>query len=269
MLWTSFVTATQDAIIGRASNALNDVADPFVWDEGSAVNIQLLDTNDVLSSDTEANVLDGANMGVLGDEIVQWQYATLESNGSYTLSRLLRGRKGSDYATGDHAAGDVFVMLNLDKMVFVTMDVEDKDQRVQFRATSVGMPVSSFTLTEKNVRLRNLQPLSVQHVSGSRDGSGNLTVGWIRRTRFGGEWQDGGDVPLGESSEEYEVDVYDGSVIVRTTTGLTSSTWTYTAAMQNTDFGSLQSSVTVKIYQISTALFGTSIGRGFEAEATV
>ena len=44
-------------------------------------------------------------------------------------------------------------------------------------------------------------------IAGARNAGGDLTITWVRRTRFGGVWADGVDVPLNEESERYEVDV--------------------------------------------------------------
>ena len=264
MTWTTFATTTKDATIGRATEALRDAPDPFVWDELGSVNVQLLDENDSLDSDTEENVLSGTNMAMLGDEIIQWQDAALEEDGTYTLSRLIRGRYGSEWACGSHALGEDFVSLDFDELLFVPLDIDYLDQRAQFKTTSIGMPVSEFLIREFDIRFRNLRPWSPQHVSGARDGSGNLTITWIRRTRSGGAWRDRGDVSLGEISELYALDIYDGSTLVRTVSGLTAPSYEYTAADQTTDFGSAQSAVDVDVYQISNV-----VGRGFGTLATV
>ena len=264
MLWTELATTTKDATIGRGGTALGNAPDPFVWDEGNTVNITLIDPSDTLSSVTEDEVLEGNNLGMLGDEVIQWQSATLEADGSYTLSRLLRGRGGTEWACGLHGVGEDFVVLDFNKLTFVAMDADDKNRYVQFKTTSVEMPVSAFVITTAPIYLRNLKPLSPQHAVGVRDGSGDVAITWIRRTRIGGEWQDHEDVILGEISEQYELDIYDGSTLVRTVTGLITPVFNYTAAMQVTDFGSTQAAVDVDIYQISN-----SIGRGFGTLAIV
>ena len=264
MLYYEVATITKDAIIGRGAVALGNAPDPFVWDEGNSVNITLIDPTDTLSSATEDEVLGGVNIGMLGDEVIQWQIATLEADGSYTLSKLLRGRFGSEWARGSHSTGEDFVVLNFNDLTFVPMDIDDKNRYVQFKTTSVEMPINSFVVVAAPIYLRNLKPFSVQHISGTRNGAGDLTIGWKRRTRVGGEWLDGQDVILGEISELYEVDIYDGSTLVRTITGLITPSYTYSAADQTTDFGSVQSAVDVDIYQISN-----SIGRGFGSLATI
>ena len=101
------------------------------------------------------------------------------------------------------------------------------------------------------------------HVKGVRDASGNLTISWVRRSRVDSEWRDGVGIPLGEESEAYDVDILDGGNVVRTIE-VTSATASYSSADQTTDFGSAQSSIDVKVYQLSAV-----VGRGYPAEATV
>jgi hypothetical protein len=62
----------------------------------------------------------------------------------------------------------------------------------------------------------------------------------------------------------YDVEIMNGANVVRTLTGITSPIASYTSAQQISDFGSNQSSVSVKIYQLSGI-----IGRGYSAVANV
>ncbi len=71
-------------------------------------------------------------------------------------------------------------------------------------------------------------------------------------------------MPLGEASEAYEVDIYNGGAVVRTLSAATPSA-TYSAASQTTDFGGpAPSPVSVAVYQVSP-----TYGRGAPAPATV
>jgi hypothetical protein len=108
-----------------------------------------------------------------------------------------------------------------------------------------------------------LMPWSPAQLAGTRNGAGDLSIAWARRTRFGGAWADGADVPLNEESERYEVDILDGADVVRTLMS-TSPAASYTAAQQTADFGSAQPSIAVKVYQISA-----TVGRGRPAAATL
>lgn len=79
--------------------------------------------------------------------------------------------------------------------------------------------------------------------------TGDLTLSWIRRARLNHGMRDGGDVPLGESSEAYEVDVLKGDTVVNTLS-TSSQSVVYSAADQTTDFGSTQELVGFNVYQM-------------------
>src|SRR5690606_27046027 len=73
------------------------------------------------------------------------------------------------------------------------------------------------------------------------------------------------DVPLGEETEAYEVEILDGpgGDAVRTVTGLGAPAWLYTATDQTTDFGgaiAYPDTLTVRVFQLS-ATFGRGTGR--------
>jgi hypothetical protein len=106
-------------------------------------------------------------------------------------------------------------------------------------------------------------PLSPVHVAGSRDDAGNLTVSWIRRTRIPSGWSDGADVPLGEASERYEIDIRNAAnTATLRTISTTSPAATYTAAEQVADFGAPQSTIRVRVQHISD-----TVGHGIAREA--
>ena len=82
---------------------------------------------------------------------------------------------------------------------------------------------------------------------------------WIRRPRLcprlAGPIPVG--APLGENAEAYRVTVYGSSFTeaeVKRTVVVSNPSWTYTAAMQVADFGSVQSTVRVRVAQISSAV---------------
>lgn len=91
----------------------------------------------------------------------------------------------------------------------------------------------------------------------------DLIMYWSRRSRLEKNFSNG-NVPLGEESEEYEIDVFDDNTyttLVRTLTA-TDSQVEYTAAQQITDFGGAQSQVYAKVYQMSAV-----VGRGYPLTA--
>ncbi len=72
------------------------------WDDGNVVGVTV--SRGTLSSATEAAVLSGANMAAIqgpnGWELIQFTTATLVSGLTYNLTRLLRGRYGTQENMG-------------------------------------------------------------------------------------------------------------------------------------------------------------------------
>ena len=108
-------------------------------------------------------------------------------------------------------------------------------------------------------------------------GSGDITLTWARRTRLGGNLQDGtGSVPLNETEERYEVYILDAPFngdlstpvlpdnIVRSYE-VTVPTATYSASDQTADsFDRNVDTLHVVVYQLSGA-----VGRGFPGARSI
>jgi hypothetical protein len=132
-----------------------------------------------------------------------------------------------------------------------------------YKAVSLWQEESAVAAISFANTARGLVPLSPVHLAGSRDGAGNLTITWIRRTRIPSAWADGTDVPLGEAAERYEIDIRDAAnTATLRTIAITSPTATYTAAEQTADFGAPQAAVRIRVQQISD-----TVGRGAAREA--
>ncbi|MCK4609477.1 MAG: phage tail protein, partial [Gammaproteobacteria bacterium] len=260
--WGSLLTLTSATIMGATTDALADSITTII-DNSSTVNVRL--SNGTLSSSTEANILNGVNACLIGNEILNFITATLEADGTYTLSGLLRGRKGTEWAAPAHAAGDRFVFLDEATMSTIIQDSSEIGVARDYKGVTTGgnlQTTSSESFTNNAVRLK---PLSPVHMAGSRDGSDNLTITWIRRTRISGAWRDYVDVPFGEESASYEVDIVSGSPeVVARTIPVTSATASYTAAEQTTDGFTPGDPVNVNIYQLSA-----TVGRGYVGKATI
>ena len=131
----------------------------------------------------------------------------------------------------------------------------------KFKPVTIGSTLGATTAQDSTYSAKALKPYSPAHVVGSR-AANDLTIVWKRRTRINGDWRDAVDVPLSEESERYEVDITSGVTVMRTLINLTSPTALYTAAQQIVDFGAVQSSISVKVFQLSTA-----VGRGYPSAA--
>lgn len=266
--WT-FHNSASEVSHGAVSIALPATSAPWVWDRTNTINVVM--AFGTLTSVTEAQVLDGANAVLLGKEIIQFANATLEADGSYTLDTLLRARRGTDlYArTGGvvHSTNERFVVLTAATINAVAHSVDNLNRTQHYRAVTVASPGTSVkTVTPVG---QSKYPYAPYLVTAVRDGSGDVTLNWSRRTRIGGavDWGLGvGEPPLGEDTETYQIAIIDdnGSEISFETV-VDVTTLVYTAAQSDIDFGTgldpLTGTASFIVYQISA-----TVGRGFPSE---
>ncbi|MEI4235238.1 GTA baseplate fiber-binding domain-containing protein, partial [Roseovarius sp. D22-M7] len=227
---------------------------------------------DRLESVTQDAMLGGANAALVlkadgAPEIIQFRDVTLNADGSYTLSGLLRGRRGTDVFVDGHATGEVFVLLDPDDVETLAIALGDLGLPRAWRAVGFGALFEEAETVTQSHAGRDLMPYAPVGVTATRSGMpDDITLSWIRRTRIGGEWKDGtGTVPLGEAHEAYEVDILDGpgGAVLRTLAA-TSPCAVYANADILADFGAVPASLSVKVYQLSTVA-----GRGFPRTVTL
>lgn len=252
----AFSSVSSKATWGYATTALA-TANPNLWDRGNTVRVNVL--YGTLTSTTEA-AIDAdptLNFAYLGGEFFNFVTATLVSAGVYDLTGLKRGRRGTEWAVDDHAIGDEFVLIaGLSPVEVGTDDIGDA---LSFKVQSVGRNIDSappINMTFSGATLKPYAPASVKWYYDGTDLQGTIT----RRTRVGGNWN-GSTIPLSETSEEYEIDVYNGSTLKRTITATTTA-FTYTAAMAAADGITLPTPPTINAYQMSA-----TVGRGFALAA--
>lgn len=250
-------------IVGEvgAASAVGVLATPLAagcddrWDRVSATSIQLGDM--WLESRSEAAVLAGANLAVIGDEIVQFADATALGGGRFRLANLLRARRGSTVAA--HGAGTRFVLLDPARLLAVDPPAELLGRAIRVRSTGPGDAATPpVVLTLGGAALRPLAPV---FLSGRTDGD-DIVFTWRRRSRSGFAWLDGADAPLGEVSEGYRVTLTGGGVVLRTAdTG--APVWRYAAAARAADGLTAETPVTLSVVQL-----GELTGPGVPAAAT-
>ena len=206
-----------NATFGYATTTLAAPREPWELDTVNTVTVRPV--NGAPAGVSMLDMLNGANALIFGNgEIVQALDVADNMDGTYTFSNLLRGRRGTEWACGTHGANELFVMPSTGaQRVQDPLSVLGPDALLQRRHRGPG----SSTVTSQSFAISgaDLKPYAPAGIGGTVDGSGNITITWIRRTRIGGEadWADGvADVPLSEDSEAYSVDMLNGSAVVRT-----------------------------------------------------
>lgn len=258
---------------GATAEALPDPPfnNPYATDTVNTLTVFMNTGGEDLESVTTLQMLNGANGAALiknnGEiEIIQYQDVVENANGSFTLSTLLRGRRGTDAMTNDHTAGEIFVLLIPADAEVIPLGLSERNSVRYYRGVGSGQLLEQATRQALTSNHRALMPYAPVQVAAAVDAT-DIDITWVRRTRIGGALMDyDGDIPLYEDSEEYEIDILDGpdGSIVRTVTGLTSAEYTYSNANIVSDFGSLPTELSLRVYQVSA-----QVGRGFTREVTV
>jgi hypothetical protein len=258
-------TFSREATIGTLTTTLGNFTGGNTVDETNRFTVSL--THGELSSTTYEGLLAGTLSAVVGREILSFRTATLNGDGTYTVSGLLRGRRGSEYAIATHTAGERFVLISPAAFRRIPADTASIGSNRLYKAVTAGTTVESAAAVSFTNEAAGLKPYACVRLGGGRSAAGDIELAWTRRSRISGEWRDGVDVPISEQAEAYEVDIWSSATrttLTRTLAGLGSPAATYTAAQQVSDFGSLRAILYFSVYQVSAV-----VGRGFVAHGTV
>jgi hypothetical protein len=271
-IWTSPDGASfAPSAVAAAPSVIGETLDPLpagplaLWDRGNAFRVRIAGGS--LSSLGDAQVLDGGNAAALrtpsGWEVLQFGRAELVDGNTYLLSRLLRGQLGSEPAMAALLpAGAAFVLLDRNLVpVARGRDALGRPIRIRVAASTRSHDdamAASLIVTPGDTALRPLAPARLQ---ARRFGDG-VHVSWIRRGRIDADsWS--GEVPLGEESEAYALDILSGATVLRRIDCSTPQAL-YPAAAEIADFGAPQPSLRLRVAQLSTA-----VGAGFATERVI
>jgi hypothetical protein len=169
LAWEVLGTGNDGPTFGWAATVLPNTASPWTWDETSKVQVAL--TQGTLDSKTALEVLNWANVALLGDEIIQWRNATVLASGLYELSGLLRGRRGTEWAMASHVTGERFILLTNDGVYRAPLPMTEISRTAYYKGIPDGgnwddAPSNPFVF--KGNSLRCFAPVQVK---GVRDGS--------------------------------------------------------------------------------------------------
>lgn len=172
------------SIIGDTLTALLEEPAGYLYPSDQTVEVLV---NFTLSSVTFDQLVQRKNMCVIGDEVLQFQTATLleQVNGKYRY-RLSGLRRGRFYTPAETWPQDTrFVLLDA-SVTFAPIDRVYLGADLWYKPVSLGV-TSDETVPTAYLYTEGLSQTEfpVSHVEAVRDGSNNVTVSWVGAARLG------------------------------------------------------------------------------------
>ena len=196
-------SALSEAVMGTVLVPPADGHGSETLDMAGSIEVELAHDGQWLESRDDAALADGANVAAVAGELIQFGVAEPIGERRFRLSRLLRGRRGTEWAMAGHSAGEKFVLLAAQSLQRIGLPEGSAGVAVEVRAYGVGDGAGTSVTATSNAE--SLRPPSPVGLGCEVDQAGDLRVTWVRRSRLGWTWQDGMDAPLGEAREAYRV----------------------------------------------------------------
>ena len=188
------------AVMGMTLDALPP-AGSALFDLMSSLEIELLNEAMWLEGRSDDGLVAGANLAAVGAELIQFGAAEPLGEHRFRLSRLLRGRRGTEWASGSHAPDEPFTLITRETL---TAFEAPAGAVAEVLASGVG-DAPEGVAASRIVDGEMLRPPSPVHLRAVELPTGDLAISWVRRSRQGWAWPDGADTPLGEESEHYRL----------------------------------------------------------------
>jgi len=234
------------AVLGTALGTLPP-GEPSLFDSTAAIEVELADPTMWLESRDDDALVAGANLAMLGDELIQ--FGSVEPIGlrRFRLGRLLRGRRGTEAAMAGHSTGERFVLVSAATLVPVEQAASAIGTTIRVLGSGVGDTVTA--LREAKLTGRALRPPLPVHLSALRLPDGTIRIEWVRRSRSGWAWIDSTDAPLGEEAERYALTITPETGAPRAVE-TTASVYLYGSAEQLADGAAAAGEILVTVAQI-------------------
>ncbi|MEZ5709007.1 MAG: phage tail protein [Blastomonas sp.] len=171
-------------------------------DQRNVCEIVLSDPGQQLQNADFEALARGANLAMIGGELLQFGHAEPLGDGHYRLGRLWRGRGGTEDRMGDHVAGESFVLIDSELPLLDPASLPGGGALALF---ALGIGDSEPVSASMESFGRALLPLSPVHPGCRWASDDSLDICWTRRSRGGFAWRDSVDIPLAEEQEQYRL----------------------------------------------------------------
>lgn len=242
---------------GLVVTAIAAPTDYRIWDTTTTISVKVKQGT-LLTAASDLAVLNGENWCMVGQEVIGFVNATLTGVDSgmnvYSLSRLVRGRAGTEVHVGTHQANELFVVLD-STLVDIPLTIADLGKSVKCKTVTYGSDISKVAAVDIQPFGLNMRPWAPALFNAVRQVNNDWVLTWIERPRANNDLRDYTEISHDADYAGFAYAIMSGPTIKRSGT-TTDITFTYTAAMQVTDFGSVQANLNASVTQMSTLLGG-------------
>jgi len=176
------------SIIGRTETPL-DPHSPNILDQRSQVIVRLANETQVLLNADRDALVAGANLALIGEELVQFGRAEQLAPGQFRLSSLLRGRRGTEWAAAMHGVGEPFCLVDPAKFRSQPLSAASVGAILTAIAHGIG-DVAPLPQLSRSVSGEAMRPPAPCHLKAIRVGA-DVHAQWIRRSHRHWAWLDG------------------------------------------------------------------------------
>src|SRR5262249_42710727 len=150
------------------------------------------------------------NLLLIGRELIQFVTATSLGGGRWRIARLLRGRYGTERLMIDHLPFESGFVIER-SLLSRAGGLDSRNLERWYKTVALGFDASGVVPEQFTNTSGALLPWAPCQVQADRSVTGQITLSWQWRTRFGGEWDvtSAAEVPLNEAGESYEIDFKD------------------------------------------------------------
>jgi len=179
-------------------------ASPRIEDRRNWAEVELAHAGMQLDGADAAALDAGANLAMLGDELLQFADAQPLGGGRWRLSGLWRGRRGTEHAIGRQTAGDRFVLLDPEALALIDLPSASLGGEVRLLAEGASDSVEPAAARAR-IDGVSLLPLAPVHLAAEPRPDGGTRLRWARRSRTDWIWRDNRDVAPDPGGERYRV----------------------------------------------------------------
>ena len=202
--WQAAGRTAEAAVMGRIDSVVAPAPATLI-DRGEFVDVALFIPDAVLNDAADDAIDAGANLAMIGDELIQFGCAQPLGAGRWRLSDLWRGRRGTEFAIGGQMLDDRFVLIGQACLLPLGAIGAVEGAPVRVLATGVGDGDGGVEVAVRVTGWSVRPPMPVHGAIGA-DAEGQRSARWVRRSRDGWRWRDLVDVPLAEERERYLAD---------------------------------------------------------------